>query len=122
MNLGDKNTRYFHTQALIRRKRSQILKRKSDQGNWVENECLIQTIVSAFKNRFTASSPPSQNSLRDYTTIMQPCVTDTDNAKLLAPVSELELENFVRSIGALKAPSWPLWASCHVLSVVLGYH
>lgn len=103
LNLGDKNIRYFHTQALIRRKRNQILKLKDCHGNWVEEESLIETLMDAFRKRFTAYNEPSQRSLKNYTNIIQPCINASDNDRLLAHVSEEELHDVVKSIGALKA-------------------
>lgn len=70
----------------------------------MEDESLVQLIVDAFKKRFTASDTPSQNSLNSYTKVIQPCISLEDNERLLTNVSDLEVHNAVRSIGALKAP------------------
>lgn len=85
------NTRYFHTQALIRRKRNLILKLKDGQGNWMEDENLVYLILDTFKKRFTASDVPSQSSLNSYTQVIQPCISIANNDSLLALVSDLEL-------------------------------
>lgn len=104
LNLGDKNTKYFHTQALIRRKINQILKLKDCSGIWVEEESLNQLLVDAFKKRFTASNVPSLRAIKNYTEIIQPCISAFDNDRLLAPVSKAELFEAVKSIDVLKAP------------------
>ncbi|XP_034229350.1 uncharacterized protein LOC117638326 [Prunus dulcis] len=104
LNLGDKNMKYFHTQALIRRKRNQILKLKDCSGIWVEGESLNHLLVDAFKKRFTASNVPSLRAIKNYTEIIQPCISASDNDRLLAPVYEEELFEAIKSIGALKAP------------------
>ncbi|BBH02819.1 zinc ion-binding protein, partial [Prunus dulcis] len=66
LQLGDKNTKYFHTQALIRRKRNQILRVRDLNGLWVEGDILPEAFVQAFKLRFTAEQPPNHHLMMDF--------------------------------------------------------
>ena len=52
LQLGDKNTKYFQTQALIRSKIKQIIKVKDDLGIWHDNHNDIASLfVSSFKKQ-----------------------------------------------------------------------
>ncbi|KAI5327494.1 hypothetical protein L3X38_026890 [Prunus dulcis] len=104
LELGDKNTKYFHTQALIRRKRNQILRVRDLNGLWVEGDILPEAFVQAFKLRLTAEQPPNHHLMMDFLRVIEPCVTSLDNENLLAPISDLELECALKSIGPLKSP------------------
>ncbi|KAI5342020.1 hypothetical protein L3X38_009895 [Prunus dulcis] len=104
LQLGDKNTKYFHSQALIRRKRNQFLRIKDLNGLWVEGETLPDAFIQAFKTRFTAEQPPNRHLMSEFLQEIEPCVTNSDNENLLASVSNFELECAIKSIGPLKAP------------------
>lgn len=104
LQLGDKNTKYFHTQALIRRKRNQITRIRDPNGLWVEGDVLHHTFIQAFKLIFTADQTPNPLLMSNFLQLVEPCITSQDNVNLLAPVSYFELEYVVWSIGPLKAP------------------
>ncbi|CAL8163099.1 unnamed protein product [Prunus armeniaca] len=103
LQLGDKNTKYFHTQALIRRKRNQIIRIRDPNGLWVEGDVLHHTFIKAFKLRFTAKQAPNPLLMADFLHMIEPYVTSQDNVNLLAPVTNFELERAVKGIGPLKA-------------------
>ncbi|KAI5334705.1 hypothetical protein L3X38_024838 [Prunus dulcis] len=65
---------------------------------------ILPEVVQAFKLRFTAEQPPHHHLMMDFLRVIEPCVTSLDNENLLAPVSNLELECALKSIGPLKAP------------------
>ena len=46
---GDRNTRFFHTSTLIRKRRNKIVYLKNNQGNWVHDE---NEIVALIRNGF----------------------------------------------------------------------
>ncbi|RYR04937.1 hypothetical protein Ahy_B06g084751 [Arachis hypogaea] len=47
---GDRNTRYYHTRTVIRRRRNKILKLKDQQGDWIEkDEDLKRHAIDFFK-------------------------------------------------------------------------
>lgn len=41
LQLGDRNTRYFNTEATVRKRRNENIKIKDDHGNWWEMENLF---------------------------------------------------------------------------------
>ncbi|KAI5324042.1 hypothetical protein L3X38_033115 [Prunus dulcis] len=104
LQLGYKNTKYFHTQALIRRKRNQITRIRDPNGLWVEGDVLHHTFIQAFKLIFTADQTPNPLLMSNFLQLVEPCITSQDNVNLLAPVSYFELEYVVWGIGPLKAP------------------
>ncbi|XP_061364604.1 uncharacterized protein LOC133308038 [Gastrolobium bilobum] len=54
---GDRNTKYYHTSTIIRRKRNKILKLQDDKGNWViEEENLINLARDFFLKLFREDS------------------------------------------------------------------
>ncbi|XP_020426494.1 uncharacterized protein LOC109950787 [Prunus persica] len=59
--------------------------------------------VEAFRKRFIQFSPLATSNIRDFIGIIDPCISSDDNLKLMAHVSELEIFDAVKSIGALKA-------------------
>lgn len=105
LSLGDKNTS-FQTQALIRRKRKQILKIKDDNGFWFDNDeqNISYVFVSSFKKRFSLSSSPSLADIQECISVIYHCISVEDNAKLLAPVNLEEINIALYQIGPLKAP------------------
>lgn len=38
LRLGDKNTKFFHTSTLIRRKRNKVVSRSDEHGNWITKQ------------------------------------------------------------------------------------
>lgn len=58
LQLGDKNTRFFHTTATIRKKRNKIVRVKNNLGIWWKvGEKLEQVFVHNFKMRFSCATP-----------------------------------------------------------------
>ncbi|KAM1134892.1 hypothetical protein ACFX19_044665 [Malus domestica] len=56
--LGDKNTRFFHTMTTIRKKRNEIVRVKNNLGiPWKAGERLEQVFVHNFKMRFSCAAP-----------------------------------------------------------------
>ena len=43
---GDRNTRFFHTSTLIRKRRNKIVYLKNNQGNWVHDETQTHTVCN----------------------------------------------------------------------------
>ena len=61
---GDRNTSFFHTLALVRRRRNRILCLKDGLGNWVQGEREIGELIrNGFIKLFTTSalSVPSRS-------------------------------------------------------------
>ncbi|XP_062021440.1 uncharacterized protein LOC133738015 [Rosa rugosa] len=102
--LGDKNTKFFHTTATIRKKRNRITGIKNDLHVWLTNHDDISYVfVQSFMNRYKSSRG---NSLpdKDFLNSIDSIISDSDNLCLLRPVSEEEMQRAAFSIGGLNAP------------------
>lgn len=56
---GDRNTRYYHLKTITRRRRNQILMLRNEQGDWVEDEDVLKSMVNGFYiNLFSVEEPP----------------------------------------------------------------
>lgn len=105
MSLGDRNTRFFQTQATIRKKRNFIGKIKDDHGIWhYETNNIISVFLRDFKKRFTVATTPGNDSMNSFLTIINPCISDADNMHLTNQVTLEEIHHALFSIGPLKAP------------------
>lgn len=94
---GDKNTRFFHKYASVRKEHNKITKLKDDQGVWRETDQEIQeVIVNYFENIFQTLSMGEQLSDRD--TVRR--VTD----ELCLPVMDEEVKTALFSMHQEKAP------------------
>ncbi|XP_028757951.1 uncharacterized protein LOC114717017 [Neltuma alba] len=59
INDGDRNTKFYHTKALICRRRNRVLMLKTNENLWEANQTKLRTmVVDCFKNLYT----PDQNS------------------------------------------------------------
>ncbi|XP_061376477.1 uncharacterized protein LOC133318493, partial [Gastrolobium bilobum] len=57
INQGDRNTRYYHTKTIVRRKRGRIMELKDDNGSWIhEEEGLVKMIHNFYINLFKDES------------------------------------------------------------------
>ncbi|CAL9007199.1 unnamed protein product [Prunus brigantina] len=104
LQLGDKNTKFFQTFATIRRKRNHVSKIKDNNGVWICAPLMGNIFVETFRKRFTQFDPLATSNIRDFISIIDPCISSEDNLRLMAHVSKLEIFDVVKSIGALKAP------------------
>ena len=82
----DRNMRFFHTSALIRRKRNRIVCLKDNQGNWVHDE---NEIVALIRNGFISlfftravSAPRNALSLTTWPSFIDDEDVSTLNANL----------------------------------------
>ncbi|XP_061348715.1 uncharacterized protein LOC133294051 [Gastrolobium bilobum] len=56
LKYGDKNTRYFHSSTVARRRHNRIIALRNDEGAWVaEKDDLINMAVKYFENMFSAN-------------------------------------------------------------------
>ena len=86
LGLGDRNTKYFHTRALERRKRNTINNIMDENGNWSYSiNGIAKVAVSYFKNLYTTSYPTSI-----------PEVLDTIPTKVTANMYRFLIQEFTR--------------------------
>ncbi|XVE96968.1 hypothetical protein REPUB_Repub02eG0269900 [Reevesia pubescens] len=57
VQLGDKNTRFFHTTTIVRRRRNRIIALKRDDHSWCVNQAELKTMaLNFFQKVYTAES------------------------------------------------------------------
>lgn len=99
---GDKNTRFFHAATLQRRRKNKILKLRVEDDRWVDKEEDIGAEFTKFySSLFTAST---QEGLLDVLDFVQSEITEDDNSRLMAAVTDSEIKLAAFQMGGLKAP------------------
>ena len=99
---GDRCSRFFFMTTMIRRKSNRIDCLKLDNGEWIYSRNQIGNLFSArFESVFDS---PLQPLSFDLSNIVNPVITEEDNADLLRIPSWEEVRNVVFSMGAFKAP------------------
>ncbi|KAL5568577.1 hypothetical protein UlMin_025152 [Ulmus minor] len=99
---GDRCSRFFFMTTMIRQKSNRIDCLKLDDGVWIHARNQIGNLFSArFESVFDS---PFQPPLVDFSTLVDPIVTEEDNVELLRIPTGEEVRNVVFSMGAFKAP------------------
>jgi hypothetical protein len=102
LQLGDRNTIFFHNFASARRKKNMIKKLKDNDGNWVEGMELLKPLVyDYFSNLFSSEVQVTDQEVLEK---IAPRITPEMNEKLLAPFSAEDVKKAAFSIGDCKAP------------------
>lgn len=102
LQLGDKNTSYFQTQALIRRNKKHIIQIKDDLGFFHDQLLSIANVfIASFMKRFTNQGDAATTSIDSFLSVISPCISQSDNATL---TSMEEVFDTLNIIGPLKAP------------------
>jgi hypothetical protein len=101
---GDRNTAFFHSSTLVRRKRNRILSIKDNMGNWIHLEADIATLVrKGFMDLFCTSmcsAPRSIWSINNW----KACILEGDSLTLSQPISSSEVKVVLWSMKPFKAP------------------
>ncbi|XP_048422575.1 uncharacterized protein LOC125469371 [Pyrus x bretschneideri] len=99
---GDKNTKFFHLSAVVRRRKNKLEGLNNSEGVWTDDkEALKSIVVNYFKDLF---------SFRITTTTMEnlphlfPCLIGEDLLVLNGDVTDDEIKACMFAIGGLKAP------------------
>lgn len=101
---GDKNTRWFHKKASMRRQKNFIHGIKNTNGVWASNpEHIKDSFVEYFSQIFKSTSVCSQD-LNAATHFIPRCVTKEMNNQLLSPFSEEEVRFALFQMFPTKAP------------------
>ncbi|XP_016676523.1 uncharacterized protein [Gossypium hirsutum] len=102
LQLGDRNTAFFHSHATQMRKKNQIKKLQNDNGEFTKNVREIEDIARVyFENLFKARRTAFNEHI--FSSIKR-CIFDEDNSKLLAPYEEVEIRGALFEMGSTKAP------------------
>ncbi|XP_034217323.1 uncharacterized protein LOC117628881 [Prunus dulcis] len=107
---GDRNTKFFHTTTIIRRKRNKIERLKNANGIWIEEANSLKILaVDHFSNLFSTTS------LGDYVIDppnLFPPVDVVDLHGLVQPINMTEVKTSLFNIGGLKAPGADGFPAC----------
>ncbi|XP_015959294.1 uncharacterized protein LOC107483187 [Arachis duranensis] len=98
---GDRNTRYYHTRTIIRRRKNKILKLRNHEGTWVEDqEELANLAINFFTRLYQEQGDTIQlQSSKSYPKIQEDVKRNMD----VMPTGKEIKDAFFR-IGSLKAP------------------
>nr|XP_025670055.1 uncharacterized protein LOC112769805 [Arachis hypogaea] len=99
---GDKNTKFFHMQTIIRRKANKIHGLFVSDGSWSSDPNLLQQeALSFYKDLFCSTDPVEVNCMGDFP---RPSLSSEACESLIKPVSMLEVKSAVDSMSPFKAP------------------
>jgi ribonuclease HI len=100
---GDRNTKYFHTSTIIRRRFNKILRLKNSVGDWLENSDVIRDhIQSGFIDLFSTSHTASIPCLGPVP--FAPRVSEEESIALETPCSPSEVKLSLWAMKPFKAP------------------
>lgn len=102
LRLGDRNTRYFHQKALVRRRGNKIEALLNDREEWVYAEKDIQQALVSYFQSFFRSSNSNIHALD--TTCTYPQIEHADLQILADPINAEEVRCALSSMGNYKAP------------------
>jgi hypothetical protein len=99
---GDRNTRFFHQNAVWRAQRNKIKKLKDDDGVWKDVPTDMERMATSyFKELFTRDPSLNSERLLDLT---QQKVTNEMNENLCKDFTDEEISDALFQISPLKAP------------------
>ncbi|OMO52105.1 reverse transcriptase [Corchorus capsularis] len=102
INYGDRNTHFFHSTTVQRRRRNSITRIMNNDGVWLtEEEEIRNFILNSYKELFRAGELEDVEEVLDS---VERVITPEMNEALSKQVSRDEIEEAVFSLGALKAP------------------
>jgi len=99
---GDRNTKYFHTLATIRRRRNLILTVKKDDITLTEPTQVRKAFVQHFKQMYASQ----ETVLFDLTSLGLHKLSTAESSKLEEPVTLEEVKEALLSCDVSKAPGY----------------
>jgi hypothetical protein len=99
---GDRNTKFFHTSTIVRRKLNRISRLQNSMGEWVEDRDQLMTLIQkGYSNLFTTSHT---SSCRLSVPPCAPNLSDLETQNLDTPLSIEEIKSSLWSLKPFKAP------------------
>uniref|UniRef100_A0A2N9GX50 CCHC-type domain-containing protein n=1 Tax=Fagus sylvatica TaxID=28930 RepID=A0A2N9GX50_FAGSY len=99
---GDRNTKFFHTSTIVRRRFNRISRLKNSMGEWVENRDQVMNLIQmGFSALFSTSH---LSSYRLSASPNAPRLSDLEAQTLDAPLSIEEIKSSLWSLKPFKAP------------------
>lgn len=101
---GDRNTRWFHKKASMRKQRNSIFGIKDSNGSWKEHPEDVQSVFVNYFTELFSSSNPSYVNIENVVCHIAPSVTPDMNDMLLALYLEEDVKKALFQMFPTKAP------------------
>ena len=99
---GDRNSKFFHSQASQMKRKNLIRKLKDPNGRVVEdNEGITKCVVQYYQNLLSSAN---QQFCDSATNSIQTMITEEMNSKLSSEFTHLEVKQAIKQMTPLKAP------------------
>ncbi|PNX89210.1 hypothetical protein L195_g045327, partial [Trifolium pratense] len=99
---GDRNTRYYHSKTIVRRRKNKIISLRNDDGEWVDEQERLRNMVRLFYIKLYKEDQPIRDPIIAWATY--PMNLETNHQRLSSPVSFIECKNALFAMGPHKAP------------------
>ncbi|KAA3487341.1 reverse transcriptase [Gossypium australe] len=101
LQLGDKNTNFFHRRTVKRRKFNRIMSLRIDNGDWCSDQNILQNKAVEFFEKLYGEVPTGLSGTpnNDF-----PCLNSSEITFLEAPISNEEIKRALFDMAPLKAP------------------
>ncbi|XP_057449118.1 uncharacterized protein LOC130740498 [Lotus japonicus] len=99
---GDRNTAYFHTQTVIRRKRNHIHRLKIGDGSWCSDAEILKHEVQSFFVNLFAAPLHTQGAVLSHDRF--PSLQAEAKFELIQPVTKAEVKEALMGIKSFSAP------------------
>ncbi|XP_035546588.1 uncharacterized protein LOC118348634 [Juglans regia] len=110
--LGDKNTKFFHSCANERRKNNRIQMILDEQNRKYTSQEGLEGVFKSFFERLFASSDPRSCDIEECLNGLKGCVTSSMNDQLSKTFTREEIEVAVKSMAPLKSPGPDGFGAC----------
>lgn len=102
VRFGNRNTTYFHTHTIIRRKRNNILRLKINDGSWCDDsQVLRREIQNYFQSLFAADLGTIGGPLEHE---LMPLLTEGEKQMIESPMIKEEVRQALMMLKSFSAP------------------
>lgn len=101
---GDRNTKFFHHKASVRRQSNRIIGIQSDTNGWTTNECEVNDIFLNYYQSLFTTTNPTFSSINEALSGIQTRVTEQMRIMLDKPYNSLEVKTALFGMAPWKAP------------------
>lgn len=100
---GDKNTQFFHTSTIIRKRRNRIEMLKNNEGQWItDGQELEQLAIQYFTRLYSLEDIDQVVERLPYAGFEK--LSREEKVELSKPFTGVEVERAIKSMGKFKAP------------------
>ncbi|XP_061342609.1 uncharacterized protein LOC133288807 [Gastrolobium bilobum] len=98
---GDRNTKFYHTTSVARKRRNKILPLKNSMGVWIRNDNALKSLVTNYYHQLLLED---QSARGWYTTLVNwPPLEDTEKQSPSRHISDVEIKAAEMKMGPHKA-------------------